>query len=86
MGIGKKVEWKPPLWNKENTDAYKWCINHGVKIYSVPCGKGFNNKTCWIEVNVNGRTKRSPNTYGPTELWPKVMELYKFYYDKNIKQ
>ena len=66
MGIGKKVEWKPPLWNKENTDAYKWCINHGVKIYSVPCGKGFNNKTCWIEVNVNGRKQKSPNTYGPT--------------------
>ena len=86
MGIGKQINWKHPDWNKENTEAYQWCIKHGVKIYSVPCGKGFNNKTCWIEVNVNGRKQKSPNTYGPTELWPKVMELYKFYYDKNIRK
>ena len=84
--LPKKVDWKPPLWSKENTAAYKWCINHGIKIYSVPCSKGFGNKTCWIEVNVNGRKKQSPKTYGSTELWPKVMELYKFYYDKNIRK
>jgi len=77
MGV-KTINWKHPNWNKENTEAYQWCIKHGVKIYSVPCGKGFNNKTCWIEVNVNGRKQ--------TELWPKVMELYKFYYDKNIRK
>jgi|TARA_R110000803_G_scaffold37040_2_gene79739 hypothetical protein len=86
MGIGKTIDWKQPFWNKENTAAYSWCIKHGIKIYSVPCGKGFNNKTCWIEVNVNGRKQQSPKTYGPTELWPKVMELYKFYYDKNIRK
>ena len=85
MGV-TGINWKHPEWNKENTEAYRWCIKHGVKIYSVPCGKGFNNKTCWIEVNANGRKQRSPNTYGPTELWPKVMELYKFYYDKNIRK
>ena len=67
MGI-KKIDWKHPLWNKENTEAYQWCIKHGVKIYSVPCGKGFNNKTCWIEVNVNGRKQLSPVTYGPTAV------------------
>ena len=64
-----------------------------LKNVNIPTGttlvhdlKGFNNKTCWIEVNANGRKQRSPNTYGPTELWPKVMELYKFYYDKNISK
>jgi len=53
MGI-KKIDWKHPLWNKENTEAYQWCIKHGVKIYSVPCGKGFNNKT----LNLTMQTKR----------------------------
>ena len=59
----------------------------GYKVDTVPYNKlKFNNKTCWIEVNINGRKQRSPNTYGPTELWPKVMELYKFYYDKNVRK
>ena len=86
MGIRKKVEWKAPWWSKSNRQAYVWCINHGIKIYAVPCSPGFDNKNCWIEVQANGRKQRSPKTYGPDELWDKVLELYKFYYDKNVQQ
>jgi len=82
--LPKKVDWKPPLWDKKNTTAYQWCIKNGIKIHSVPCSKGFENKNCWIEVQANGRKQRSPKTYGPDELWDKVLELYKFYYDKNV--
>jgi len=33
------------LWIKNTRKIYQWCIKHGVKIYSVPCGKGEKNKT-----------------------------------------
>lgn len=83
MGISKLPEWKPPPWNKEYRKIYSWCLKHGVKIYPVPASKGQKNKTCYIEVNVNGKKTMSPSTYNTNELWVKVFELYKFYYDKH---
>jgi len=59
---------------------YTPCLVHQV------LSPGFDNKNCWIEVQANGRKQRSPKTYGPSELWDKVLELYKFYYDKNVQQ
>ena len=33
-------------------------------------------------ITKNGKTTLSPKHYGVSELWPKIFELYKFYYDK----
>ena len=82
MGIIKRVEWKPPPWNKEYRKIYSWCLKHGIKIYPVATSKGEKNKNCYIEVSVNGKTTLSPKHYGVNELWHKIFELYKFYYDK----
>ena len=27
----KKVNVVGPEWSKENTEAYRWCINYGIK-------------------------------------------------------
>ena len=83
MGIIKRVEWKPPPWSKEYRKIYSWRLKHGIKIYQVAASKGEKNKNCYIEVNVNGKTTTSPKHYSVSELWPKIFELYKFYYDKN---
>ena len=79
----KTVNWKPPPWSKEYRKIYSWCLKHGIKIYPVAASKGEKNKNCYIEVNVNGKTTTSPKHYSVSELWPKIFELYKFYYDKN---
>jgi hypothetical protein len=35
-----------------------------------------------IEVTANGKKITSPKEYGPDNLYDKVFELYRFYYDK----
>ena len=85
MGIkAKYTECKPPEWTKEDLKAYSWCINHGIYISALAEGKGNYNKLWSIQVNVNGKKVMSPKSYGPDDLYSKIFELYRFYYDKNI--
>ena len=37
----------------------------------------------WIDITIKDRNSRSPKKYTGKEIWPKVYELYKFYYDKH---
>ena len=88
MGINianKGTVCKPPDWgNPKNLEAYSWCINHGIYISALAEGKGNYNKLWSIQVNVNGKKVMSPKPYGPDDLYSKIFELYRFYYDKNI--
>ena len=87
MGIKPKyTECKPPMWDKANKDAYSWCINHGIYISALAVGKGNYNKAWTIQVEVKGKKVISPKTYGPDNLYSKIFELYRFYYDKNIRK
>ena len=85
MGIkAKYTECKPPEWTKEDLRAYSWCINHGIYISALAEGKGYFNKVWSIQVEAQGKKVLSPKTYGPDDLYSKIFELYRFYYDKNI--
>ena len=87
MGIKPKyTECKPPDWTKEDKEAYAWCINHGIYISALAEGKGNNNKLWTIQVEAKGKKVVSPKTYGPDDLYSKIFELYRFYYDKNVQQ
>ena len=72
----KKVFVEPPEWTDEDTEAYLWCVNHGVKISPFAASNDYDNYYWWIDVEVNGAKKRSPFNN-------KIFELYRFYYDKN---
>ena len=45
-------------------------------------GPGLSNRHWDIEIEVNGQKIKSPKEYGPDELYSKVFELYKYYYNK----
>ena len=77
---------KPPKWNTEDKTAYDWCIKHSVRIVPVASYSGMYVDKWWIDVYVGDKVKRSPYKYGVNQLWPKIFELYRFYYDKNMEQ
>ena len=73
----------PPDWgNPDNLKAYSWCLDHDIKISMFAAGPGLSNRHWDIEIEVNGQKIKSPKEYGPDELYSKVFELYKYYYNK----
>ena len=83
MARYKKVTIPGPVWTTELREAYRWCINNGIKIASWAASSERDNYYWWIDVEVNGAKKRSPFKYNGNQLNEKIFELYKFYYDKN---
>ena len=81
----KGVQCKPPEWTDEDCLAYYWCIAHGVTIATYATTHGQGNRTWEIEVTANGRKITSPKEYGPHDIYEKVFELYRFYYNKHNK-
>ena len=75
----------PPEWTDEDRVAYKWCVNNGIKIGPLAASNDMDNFHWWIDVEVNGAKRRSPKTYNGRELNNKIFELYRFYYNKNVK-
>ena len=44
------------------------------------------NKTEWyVDIINNGKTHTSPESFGKTEIWLKIFEYCKYYYDKHRK-
>jgi hypothetical protein len=39
----------------------------------------------FIDIRNKGKTSTSPETYGKTEIWAKIFEYCKYYYDKHRK-
>ena len=63
----------PHLW-----EARHWCIRNNITI--APEAK---NETAWyIVIEHNGKSNRSPDTFGKTDIWTKIFEYNKYYYDK----
>lgn len=84
MGSGFKVKkgqanmgtttMDPKLWK-----AYRWCVRNNIAI--SPKAKSI---TAWyVDIKNKGKTHTSPETYGKTEIWEKIFEYCKFYYDKH---
>ena len=81
MGL-KKFTFDEVKWTDEDKEAYSWCINHGVTIGALATVAGFQCKSWVLEVTANGKKTTSPKEYGPDDLYDKMFELYRFYYDK----
>ena len=85
MARYKKVTIPGPKWTTELREAYRWCINNGIKIGPFAASNDRDNFHWWIDVEVNNVKRRSPKTYNGRELNNKIFELYRFYYNKNVK-
>jgi hypothetical protein len=71
-----KTAFEEDLWT-----AQRWCIREGI--YIAPRAK---NDTAWYVVITNkGKVNATPDTFGKTEIWLKIFEYYKYYYDKYRK-
>ena len=66
----------------EETEAYRWCINNGIYISPFANGEG----ALYIDIKINNKINRSPLTYGPTSIWIKIYEFYKYYYNKYAQE
>ena len=81
----RKSKIVPAEWTDEDRIAYHWCVNNGIKIGPFAASNDRDNFHWWIDVEVNGVKRRSPKTYYGRELNNKIFELYRFYYNKNVK-
>jgi hypothetical protein len=82
MGVKKKpcdmgkVPFDEELW-----EAQRWCIRNDIAI--APKCK---NDTAWyITIKNKDKVNTSPDAYGKTEIWTKIFEYCKYYYDKHRK-
>ena len=78
---------RPPkkTWSEEEMKIVGWCLTRNIKVGISPDWKhGLN---YWqIEISINGRVHIDPNRYDNEEVYNKVNEYYKYYYDKNIQK
>jgi len=88
MGSGlskKKRGFFKPMLPYQRSDlennAYLWCIRNGIKIAPFAVA-GSEPRKWWVDVNAKGKVKRSPYQYDEHQIWPKIFELYVFYYEK----
>ena len=71
-----KAPFDEDLW-----EAQRWCIRNDIAI--APKSK---NDTAWyITIKNKDKINTSPDTYGKTEIWTKIFEYCKYYYDKHRK-
>ena len=77
---------KPPekAWTNEEMKIIGWCLNKNIKVAITPNWEEDANK--WlIEININNKIHKDPNSYNSQTVYNKVNEYYKYYYDKYNK-
>ena len=82
----KRVGRKPTTktWQPEEMKAVGWCLSNNIFISCIPNWKekGIN---WFIDIKINKNVHRDPNTYEDEEVFNKIYEYYKYYYDKHKK-
>ena len=66
----------PELWK-----AYRWCVRNQIAI----APKAYSPTQWYIDIRNKDNTHTSPETYGKTEIWTKIFEYCKYYYEKHRK-
>ena len=59
-------------------DAYVWCIRNKIFISPIAI-----REARWtIEISNNGIANKDPNDYSKKDIWQKVFQYYKHYFNK----
>ncbi len=85
-GLNKKKRgfFKPMLpYNRSDLEnnAYLWCVRNNIAISPFAVA-GSEPRKWWVDVKAKNKVKRSPYQYDERQIWPKIFELYVFYYEK----
>lgn len=80
----KRGFFKPMLpYNRSDLEnnAYLWCVRNNIAIAPFAVLNSEPRKW-WIDVKAKDKVKRSPYQYDDYQIWPKIFELYVFYFEK----
>ena len=82
----KRIGTKPvtKTWTTKEMKVVGWCLSNNILISCIPNWKqrGIN----WlIDIKINKNTHRDPAKYEDEEVFNKIYEYYKYYYDKHKK-
>jgi hypothetical protein len=80
----KRGFFKPMLpYNRSDLEnnAYLWCVRNNIAIAPFAVLNSEPRKW-WIDVRAKDKVKRSPYQYDDYQIWPKIFELYVFYFQK----
>ena len=84
-GLRKKNKFFKPMLpysrSELENNAYLWCIRNGIKIAPFAVA-GSEPRKWWVDVNAKGKVKRGLYQYNDEQIWPKIFELYVFYFQK----
>ncbi len=82
MGSGQKkkaINMGNPPHKESDWVPYRWCVKNNIRISAKA-----KNKTEWyVDIINNGKTHTSPEAYGKNDIWAKIFEYSKYYYDKH---
>ena len=85
MGSGSKAKKQISMgetpMDKKLWEAYRWCVRNNIAISP----KAYSPTQWYIDIKNKDKTHTSPETYGKTEIWIKIFEYCKYYYDKHRK-
>mgnify|MGYP003117421749 CR=1 FL=1 len=67
--------------SEEEREAYRWCINNGIIIFPE-----LKLEAPWaVEIKIKNKVHKSPEEYHAIDVWKKMYEYYKYYYNKYAK-
>ena len=75
--------------SKKEDEAMIWCIRNNICI--TPKQAVWGQATWYIEIEKGEYPQRrllgkSPEAFGPVEIWRKISEYQIYYYDKHIRE
>jgi len=76
-----KVNMGSYMPNEYEFKAYHWCIKNNI--YIAP--KALTEARWSIVITNNNKTNEDPNSYTKADIWIKIYEYYKYYYNKYEK-
>ena len=83
---GKKTNFGSYYRTPEEYEAMVWCLKNKIVVAPLAADKVKTNpQNFYIDIIIQGRLSRSPNTFDAKELWPQIYKYYKYYYDKHRK-
>ena len=74
------------LWDYKPTDkdmdAVAWCMRNGIFVSLLPANKFAS--SFYIEISVQGKMHKSPNSFNASVSTEKLYEYYNYYYNKKV--
>tara|TARA_R100001082_G_scaffold107166_1_gene80769 strand:+ start:157 stop:423 length:267 start_codon:yes stop_codon:yes gene_type:complete len=70
-------------WTQDEMKIIGWCLSKNIGVGISPDWKG--DMKWQIEISINGKIHTDPNRYDNDNVYDKVNEYYKYYYDKYNK-